>query len=155
MALPSVGAHPRQVENLRIGGGYNSAPDGGADIDNKGNAAMNGDLTVGGFVQAATFLGVGAHSLVEVAGGAITVTQTHHTVETESLAATDDLTTINGGKVGDIVILRSVSTSRKTTIKHNAGNIKCGADFQLANSDCTITLLKTETGWKCIAKAAN
>lgn len=48
----SLGPHPRYLEELRIGGGYNSSPDGGADFDKSGNIAANGSLHVGG---AATF----------------------------------------------------------------------------------------------------
>ena len=48
----SLGPHPRYLEELRIGGGYNSSPDGGADFDKAGNIAANGSLNVGG---AATF----------------------------------------------------------------------------------------------------
>lgn len=155
MALPNVGTHPRQIENLRVGGGYNSSPDGGFDVDAAGNMAANGDCTIAGFVQAKTFLGMGTASIVEVSGGAITVTQSYHAVDTEGLAATDDLTTINGGKVGDILVLRSVTTSRKTTIKDNAGNIRCGGDFQLATSSYTMVLILSDAGWKCLSKSAN
>jgi len=48
MALPTLGAHPRCLEEMRIGGGYNSTPDGGVDIDKQGNIAADGDLTIGG-----------------------------------------------------------------------------------------------------------
>ncbi len=48
MALPSLGSRPRYVEELRVGGGYLSSPDGGVDIDKAGNMALDGDLTVGG-----------------------------------------------------------------------------------------------------------
>ncbi len=48
MALPTLGAKPRYIEELRIGGGYLSTPDGGVDIDKAGNIAMNGDLTIDG-----------------------------------------------------------------------------------------------------------
>lgn len=48
----SLGPHPRYLEELRIGGGYNSSPDGGADFDKTGNIAANGSLSIGG---AATF----------------------------------------------------------------------------------------------------
>lgn len=50
----SLGPHPRYLEELRIGGGYNSNPDGGADFDQEGNIATNGTLDVEG---AATFGG--------------------------------------------------------------------------------------------------
>lgn len=48
MALPSLGSRPRYVEELRVGGGYLSSPDGGVDIDKAGNMALDGDLTIGG-----------------------------------------------------------------------------------------------------------
>lgn len=48
----SLGPHPRYLEELRIGGGYNSSPDGGTDFDKAGNIATNGTLDVEG---AATF----------------------------------------------------------------------------------------------------
>ena len=48
MALPSIGPNPRFLEELRLGGGYGSSPDGGADFDKQGNAAFDGDLTLEG-----------------------------------------------------------------------------------------------------------
>lgn len=44
----SLGPHPRYLEELRIGGGYNSNPDGGADFDKAGNIAANGSLDLEG-----------------------------------------------------------------------------------------------------------
>lgn len=155
MGLPNVGAHPRRIENLRVGGGYGSSPDGGADVDGAGNAALNGDLTVGGYAQVVGLLGVGAPTMLHIADGAITVTQSHHLVETQGLAAADDLDTIHGGKVGDLLVLRSVNTARKTTVKDNTGNIRCGGDFTLGNSSSIMVLILEDNGWKCIAKALN
>lgn len=50
MSLPNCGTAPRHLENLRIGGGYGSTPDGGIDLDHAGNAALDGDLTVDGAI---------------------------------------------------------------------------------------------------------
>jgi hypothetical protein len=62
----SLGPHPRYLEELRIGGGYNSTPDGGADFDKAGNIAANGTLDVEG---AATFGGdISIAGDLEVAG---------------------------------------------------------------------------------------
>jgi len=44
----SIGSHPRYLEELRIGGGYDSAPDGGADFDKAGNIAANGSIDIDG-----------------------------------------------------------------------------------------------------------
>ncbi len=155
MGLPTVGAHPRRIENLRIGGGYGSSPDGGADVDGAGNAALNGDLTVGGYAQVIGLLGVGSPTTLHIVDGAITITRSHHSIETQGLAANDDLDTIHGGKVGDVLVLRSVNTSRKTTVKDNAGNIRCGSDFTLGNNSSIMVLILEDSGWKCIAKALN
>lgn len=63
MSLPTLGATPRYVEELRVGGGYGSS-DGGVDIDKQGNIASDGDLridksiTAGGSIHAwKVFLG--------------------------------------------------------------------------------------------------
>jgi hypothetical protein len=62
----SLGPHPRYLEELRIGGGYNSSPDGGVDFDKAGNIAANGTIDVEG---AATFGGdVTIAGDLEVAG---------------------------------------------------------------------------------------
>jgi hypothetical protein len=155
MPLPNPGTHPRAIENLRIGGGYNSLPDGGIDADAVGNLALDGDLTVDGAALLSGFLSLGTPSTVEISSGAITISRTHHLIDTEGLAAVDDLDTINGGQVGSLLVLRAVSTSRKTTFKDSIGNIRCGGDFTLANSSCLIVLLLEDNGWKCIAKSTN
>ena len=58
-----------------------------------------------------------------IAAGAITVTRSHHRVDTQGAAATDDLDTINGGSSGRLLIIRPVSSARTVVIKHNTGNI--------------------------------
>jgi len=52
MALPNVGAKPRYIEEIRIGGGFGSAPDGGVDVDRTGRIATDGDVTVHGQLDA-------------------------------------------------------------------------------------------------------
>ena len=59
MNTPSLGAKPRCIEEVRIGGGYASSPDGGAEIDRTGNAALDGDLTVDGGLAVGGDLEVG------------------------------------------------------------------------------------------------
>lgn len=78
MTLASMGARPRCLEELRIGGGYASAPDGGVDIDKAGNIASDGDLSVNA-VFAEGDLNIGGsgeidgnlkvHGALEVGGG--------------------------------------------------------------------------------------
>jgi len=68
-----------------------------------------------------------------IATGAITKTQSWHTVDTESDAASDDLDTINGLSDGDVIFFRSNHTDRTVVIKNGTGNIICmsGADISL------------------------
>ncbi|QDT26792.1 hypothetical protein Enr10x_21020 [Gimesia panareensis] len=68
-----------------------------------------------------------------ISSGAITITRSLHTVDTEGDAVTDDLHTINGGSAGDVILLGRASTARAVVLKHNAGNIKtpAGTDHEL------------------------
>jgi len=74
---------------------------------------------VNSFVQ----LNIGATTTLTLSSDAITVTRNRHLVDTQSAAAADDLSTINGSTDGDLLVLQSVSAARVVTIKHNVGNI--------------------------------
>ena len=58
LGAASVGAFPRYIEELRIGGGYH-AEDGGADFDRHGNIAGSGDLHMDGDISMGGDLDVG------------------------------------------------------------------------------------------------
>ena len=45
-----IGATPRYIEELRIGGGYGESIDGGTDFEQDGDILTDGDLSVGGAV---------------------------------------------------------------------------------------------------------
>jgi len=68
-----------------------------------------------------------------ISGGAVTVTQNYHKIDTEGDAASDDLDTINGNSAGLFIVLRIVADARNVVIKHNTGNILCAgaADITL------------------------
>jgi len=150
MALPDVGDNPRYVENLSVGGGYDSPPDGGMDVDGEGNFATNGDGTVEGDLEVGGFLSIGSPETVIVSDGAITITGSHHLVDTEGLASTDELETINGGPVGTLLVLRAVSTNRKTLLKTGVDNIFTGTDYNLDNTSRAIMLIREANGWKIL-----
>jgi len=71
-----------------------------------------------------------------LSGGAVTVTQNYHKLDTEADAASDDLDTINGNTAGLFIILRTVSDDRDVVIKHDTGNIYCadGVDITLGTT---------------------
>jgi hypothetical protein len=90
-----------------------------------------------------------------IASGAITVTQTIHTVDTESNAASDDLDTITAAYgVGEIIHLTPDNTARTIVVKHNTGNILLadGADFSMDTSEKSITLIRKGSSWHEFAR---
>lgn len=111
--------------------------------------------------------GVIANSLVDfltltqtvatIASGVITPLSSFVVVDTEAAAATDDLTTINGGVAGKIMILTSDSSSRDVVIKNGTGNIDCGADITLTgNRDTIMFIYKSGVGkWERLSFGDN
>jgi len=55
----TMGDHPPYLEELRLGGGYGSGPDGGADLDRAGNVQTNGDIACDGHADVGGDLNVG------------------------------------------------------------------------------------------------
>jgi hypothetical protein len=55
--------------------------------------------------------------------GVVTATQGFHTVDTESDAATDNLDTINGGAIGDMLVLSGANDAREVKITRS-GNVR-------------------------------
>lgn len=68
-----------------------------------------------------------------IAAGAVTATQTYHTIDTEGDAASDDLDTINGLDDAQFYVLKSAAAGRNVVLKHGTGNIICpsGQDITL------------------------
>ena len=90
-----------------------------------------------------------------IASGAITVTHSFHSVDTEGDAGTDDLDTINGGKLGQLVTLIPANGSRTVVMKDGTGNLKLSGDFNLNGANDNITLLYTGSEWVEISTANN
>lgn len=76
-----------------------------------------------------------------ISTGAITATGTFHSVDTESDAASDDLSTISGGVDGDWLVIMAENDARSVVIKNGTGNIMCGADKTLDSDDDTALLI--------------
>ena len=79
-----------------------------------------------------------------ISSGAVTVTQSVHTIDTESDAASDDLTDINGGSIGDVLIISAQNTARTVVVKHNTSKIALadGADVSLDETWKSVMLYK-------------
>ena len=69
----------------------------------------------------------GSNSTVTIAAGVATITGSHHAIDTQGSAATDDLETITkvGANDGDSCLIYAANDARTVVIKHNAGNIYC------------------------------
>jgi len=91
-----------------------------------------------------------------ISSGAITITQTLHTVDTEGDASTDDLDTINGGTAGDVLYLRAADGSRTVVLKHGTGNIVTsdGNDYSLDDANKEVQLrYGSDSKWHLVGSA--
>lgn len=102
-----------------------------------------------------TKLNGGAVSELTIATGAITITKTYHTVDTESDASTDDLDTISGGTAGDIIVLSAADGARDVVVKDGTGNIKSNGDFTLDNAEDTWSAIYDGTNWLELSRSDN
>lgn len=84
-----------------------------------------------------------AATTLTISSGAVTRTQMSHIVDTEGGGSADDLTTINGGSDGQLLIIRILNGARVVTVKHGTGNVWLanGADRVMADTALTLMLL--------------
>lgn len=92
-----------------------------------------------------------------ISTGAVTATQSFHTIDTEADGATDNLDTISGGSEGDILIFRPNNAGRTVVAKHGSGNLNLsgGADFTMDEDDDWLMLLYDGTNWQEISRSEN
>jgi hypothetical protein len=103
------------------------------------------NVAIGGGYVAAGLIAAGFTTLTLDVNGIITVvaTCTYYKVDTYEAAASDDLTDIQGGTVGQIIILRSVNANRDVTVK-NAGTLYlAAADLVMTDTLQFIVLMCT------------
>ncbi len=88
-------------------------------------------------------------------GGAQTISSDAITVEggyfylvdTEGSAATDDLSTINGGEVGDIIMLQAANAARTPVLKNSVGNIRAAIGDVSLIENKIVTLRYDGSNW--------
>lgn len=97
----------------------------------------------------------GNFSELTINTGAVTITTSAHTLDTQSDAATDDLDTINSGSEGQILILSGVSAARVVTAKDGTGNLKLAGDRAFNSPNDTLTLVKHGSNWLEVARSTN
>lgn len=91
-------------------------------------------------------------STATIASGAITVTSAYMTVDTEGAVAWDDLDTLTGGSVGQMLYLIQANSARNVTLRHGVGNFYSftGANVVL-RTDRALALVRTSAGWSDVA----
>ena len=86
-------------------------------------------------------------SELTIASGVVTATQSYHTIDTEGNAATDDLSTINGGTAGQVLTIRANHTDRTVVVKDGLSNLQLEGDMSLDNAQDTISMIYDGTNW--------
>jgi len=100
-------------------------------------------------------LGLRSPTELTISGGAITVTQSYHSVDTEGDDPSDDLDTISGGVTGDILTLRAAVSTRTVVCKDGTGNLLLAGDFSLDHDWDTIMLICADSYWRELSRADN
>lgn len=128
-----------------------------------GNTAANNQIVVIGTNSEAAANSPSTASTLEasttIASGAIDAPSIRYnllTVDTEASAATDDIDTINGSILGQVITLKAADSSRTVVVKDNTGNINLNGDFSLTNINDTITLIYRDPGqWSELSRSDN
>lgn len=90
-----------------------------------------------------------------IAAGVVTAIGTIHTIDTQNNDATDDLDTINGGSIGDLLIVSAIDSTHTVVVKDGAGNIDCAGDFSMDHVDDRMMLIYDGTNWVEISRSDN
>ena len=98
---------------------------------------------------------VGQGSEVTIASGVITVTDSYHKVDTEGDASSDNLDTINGGQIGQMLFLRQVDSGRDVVLTESGNILLPGSTFTLSNAADLCLLLYTGANWQMVSTSDN
>lgn len=90
-------------------------------------------------------------STIIISSGAITAPVKPNSmirIDTEGGAATDELVTISGGTIGQMITLKPVSGTKVTTIKNGTGNIRLASgDIVLSSTTMSLLLMFDGYNW--------
>lgn len=125
-------------------------------VTNLNNAKMeksaDSDLNMNGHsIADIAAIDFGARSTLDIENGTITISRTHHRVNTTG--GPGDLHTINGGQQGMFLLLSPVTSANPITIRHGVGNIftNDSLDVLLNNANNIYLLLCTDgSNWTLI-----
>lgn len=112
-------------------------------------------LSVNDVALGARFLKYETSAELTIATGAITPTQTLHSVDTEADAATDDLVTINAASEGRVLVLRANIGSRTVVVKDGGSSIRSAGDFSLDENTDMMTFMSSQGIWAETSRSDN
>jgi len=93
-------------------------------------------------------IGMGSPTTLTISSGSITPTDMYHFVDTEGGASVDVLSSISGGSVGDLLVLRPYSDSRKIIVF--MGYVD-GPYYTLSGNRDVITFVNTGSNWQIVS----
>jgi hypothetical protein len=85
-----------------------------------------------------------------IASGVVTVRrQSVYLIDTEAAASTDDLDTINGGYLGQVILLKMANSAHEPHLRDGVGNLQLSedTDFWLIETDRYIMLMWDGSNW--------
>lgn len=97
---------------------------------------------------------VGSASTLTISAGAVTATGSSHLIDTEGMAATDDLDTINGGVDGQLLVVSQADAARTVVLRDGTGNIETptGVDISMDGGLDSFVFLKYDgSAWQVVA----
>jgi len=153
----NTGIYHSAQDNLDFStGGTNRVNISSTGLGVTGAVSASGTISAGSVVTSGD-LRLGPYTELTIASGAITVTGSLHSVDTESDSASDDLVAINGGSTGSLLILRTVDNGRDVVLKDAAtgGNLFLAGDCTLSALVDTITLIKIGSHWFELCRSDN
>lgn len=113
----------------------------GANAD--GSIVVNADdIQVGPIPSLRTI----AATTLTIASGAVTATQSHHMIDTEGAAASDNLDTINGLTDGQLILIGAASGARTVVVTSGVGNIFCPYNATISLAETTDYVLLMRSG---------
>jgi len=146
--------------NVDAGGGITQPVHISGYVDHGGSGAYNSNSTDDQLTVDLNYLQSNfTNNELTIAAAAITLPTrakiSNWWIDTEADAASDTLSTINGGGEGDIIILTAVSNARTVNVDE-AGNIRLSSSpHALTHTDDTLMLLKLGANWKELSFSDN
>jgi hypothetical protein len=125
---------------------------------NLSDLTIDSDLALGGLYKIKKALGMDFQPASEltIATGAVTQTQSYHTVDTEADAASDSLDTITIATDMSVLLLTLENAARIVTLKHGTGNLNLPDDADIVMAENTVYfLLYNGTAWNLVGSSGS